>query len=341
MKRIRLIILSLGSLLILAGTPSLKQVQAAENEVGYSVQAILPENQKNPKVTYFDLQVEPGKQQDLQVQIFNHENTELTVEITPTAASTNRNGLIVYEDREKFDASLKYPLPELVDMESSTVTIPAEETKVVTVQLTVPEETFDGVILGGLHFEKVPEEDPESNEEGISIENRYAYVIGLQLSENDEPVEPQLEQKSIEPSLVNYRTAVIAQIQNPQPLLMGGVEISAQVFEEKSTAPIKEQKMEDVSFAPNSTMDFVIDWENRSLEPGDYRLEMAAVEGDKIWEWSETFTITGEASEISAEAVELEEELFDPMILFIVIGVLILMVIILTVKLLKKEKTTT
>lgn len=339
MKKATLTILSLcGMLLLLMEALSVNRVHATEGQVGYSVQAILPENQKDPKVSYFDLQVEPGQQQNLQVEIFNHENTELTVEVTPTVSSTNRNGLVVYEEQDELDESLTYPMTELVMMESNTVTVPAGESKIITAQLAAPEDSFEGIILGGLHFEKVPDEEAESSGEGVSIENRYAYVIGLQLSQSDEAVEPQLNLKAIEPSLVNYRTAVIAQIQNPQPLLMGGVHISAQVFEAEGTEPIKESTMEDVSFAPNSTMDYVINWDNQYLEPGEYRLEMAAVDGEEIWEWSEPFAITEEASQLSEEAVELEEAPFDPTILYVVIGLLMVVIIFLAVRLFKKEK---
>lgn len=339
MKRIKFILLSLGCLLFLIGVPTSDQVYATEGQVGYSVQAILPENQKDPNVSYFDLQVVPGQQQELQVEIFNHENTELTVEVTPTVSSTNRNGLVVYEEQEAMDDSLMHPLPDLMEMESNTITVPAAETEVITLRLTAPEKSFDGVILGGLHFEKVPDEDTESSSEGVSIENRYAYVIGVQLSQTDEVIEPELNLKAIEPSLVNYRTAVIAQIQNPQPLLMGGVHISAQVFEAEGTEPIKESTMEDVSFAPNSTMDYVINWDNQYLEPGDYRLEMTAVDSEENWEWSEPFTITEEASLLSEDAVELEEGPFDPTILYVIIGVLIVIIIGLVIYVLKKGKS--
>lgn len=339
MKRAKpsLIILC-GLLLLLVGAAPAEKVYATDGRVGYSVQAILPENQRDAKVSYFDLRVEPGQQQDLEVEIFNHEDSELTVEVKPTVSSTNRNGLVVYEEQEEMDESLTYPLTELIEMESNIIDVPAGESKVVTVQLSAPEESFDGVILGGLHFEKVPEEEAESSGEGVSIENRYAYVIGLQLSQNDEPVKPELHLKSIEPSLVNYRTAVVAQIQNPQPLLMGGVEIKAHVYEAEGTEPIKESEMKEVSFAPNSTMDYVISWENQRLEPGEYRLEMTAVDGDETWEWNEPFTITEEASLLSEEAVELEKASFGPTILFIVIGILIIIILFLVFKLLKKER---
>ena len=36
-----------------------------------------------------------------------------------------------------------------------------------------------------------------------------------------------------------------------------------------------------MSMAPNSNMDFVIDWENQELEKGEYVLKMQAQTGEK------------------------------------------------------------
>ena len=66
------------------------------------------------------------------------------------------------------------------------------------------------MILGGLHFEKVNQEDESS--QAVQIQNKYAYLIGIQLSENDHEVNPDLQLKNITPQLVNYRTAVVANI---------------------------------------------------------------------------------------------------------------------------------
>jgi len=202
-------------------------VQADEN-VGYSVQAELPDNQLDPSVSYFDLRVEPGQEQELQVTVFNHENEEITVRTVVYNASTNRNGLVVYEEQEEIDESLKTPISELVTFEETEWTIPAASAEVITATLNTPEASFDGIKLGGLHFEKVMEDT--GAEEGINIQNKYDYVIGLQISENDEEVEPALALASVAPELVNHRTAVVANIQNSQPVLMEDLHIEAKIY---------------------------------------------------------------------------------------------------------------
>lgn len=292
---------SLVFLFIFAVSASLVQ---AEGTVGYSVQAQLPENQRDDSVSYFDLRVEPGQEQDLHITIYNHGNEEITIRGDVYDASTNSNGLIVYEEQEELDPSLQNPVTELVTLEDGEWTIPADESETVTANLEIPEEPFDGIKLGGFHFEKVPDE--EETQEGVSIQNRYAYVIGLQLSEKDEDVASKLNLLSVNPQLVNHRTAVVAQVQNDQPVLMNGVTIQAKVFEQGETEPVREIEQTDIRMAPNSTMDFIIDWNNRPLQEGTYRLEMTATDGEDAWEWQEEFTIREEDEVLNEEAVEIE-----------------------------------
>lgn len=309
----------------------------AEERVGFSVEAQLPENQLNEKNTFFDLRVEPGQEQELETIVYNHGNEEITVHVSLYDASTNSNGLVVYEEQEELDSSLKQPVTEIVTLEQDKITIPAGESTVVTASVTVPEEPFEGIKLGGLHFEKVPEETAEA-EKGVTIQNKYAYVIGLQLSESDEKVAPELHLNSVEPTLVNHRTAVVANLQNSQPVLMRNVTIDAKVFEEDETEAIKELHQENVNIAPNSNMDVVIDWENQPLTAGNYRLELQASDGTNEWEWEEKFTISEEAKTLNEEAVELETE--GSYLGWFIAGIALLIVIILILlAYIKKLKT--
>lgn len=121
-------------------------------------------------------------------------------------------------------------------------------------------------------------------------------------------------------------------------MIVGDVSISAEVFEADGEEPIKTAEMESAQFAPNSTMDFVIDWENEYLAPGDYRLEMIAESGDYEWSWNEAFSITDEQSQISDEAVELERfSWLTPQLLLLIILILIIVIVVLVYRLNKNK----
>lgn len=94
----------------------------------------------------------------------------------------------------------------------------------------------------------------------MQINNQYAYVIGLQVTEDeDQEAISNLNLTGIEPSLVNYRTAIIAKLQNNQPFILGNIDIEAEVYDANGQETIKTATLEAANFAPNSMLDFVID----------------------------------------------------------------------------------
>lgn len=331
----------LAFLLLFLAPLSSVQADASEGTVGYSVQAILPDNQQDSNVTYFDLLMEPNQEQDIQVEIFNTTNEDAVIKVAVTNAVSNRNGVIDYTNTEaEVDSSLATPLTEIAVVESPTVSIPAASSKIVTVHLEMPPEEFDGIILGGLYFEKQPTED-ETQSEGVSIENRYSYVIGVQLSETDTVIAPDLQLKNVGPGLANGRTALIAEIQNTEPVILRNLDITTAVYDEHNEL-IRSVKSEDYSMAPNSTMDYTIDWENQKIEGGEYIVNLHATNGQREWTWEKRFFVEKqEAAGINEEAVELDNNRLIGSILlgtFLVLAGIIL-ILILYIRKLKRKMT--
>lgn len=141
--------------------------------------------------------------------------------------------------------------------------------------------------------------------------------------------------------LVNHRPAVVARIQNSQPLLMEDVTIKAKVYEENSSKSIRETKQEGIQMAPNSTMDFVIDWNNEQLQAGTYQLKITATAGKNEWKWQEQFSISKEDEVINDNAVGLEDSTPNFVGWYItgILGLLVIILFLITyIRRLKKEK---
>ena len=173
----------------------------------------------------------------------------------------------------------------------------------------------------------------------MQINNQYAYVIGLQVTEDeDQEAISNLNLTGIEPSLVNYQTAVVTKLQNDQPFILGNIDIEAEVYDANGQEAIKTATLEAANFAPNSSMDFVIDWENQYLEPGDYRQKLTALNDHDERTWDEPFTNTDDQAEISDDAVELESRWFTPQVFIGIIVVLVIIIIILLIVLRKRKK---
>ncbi|EUJ25302.1 DUF916 domain-containing protein, partial [Listeria cornellensis] len=187
MKKAFLVISLIMSVVMLVLNSGDGIVNAAEGDVGYSVQAVIPENQIDKEKTYFDLQMKPGQQQTLEIIVQNGGAEEIDVAPVINYASTNKSGIIDYSQKstEKRDKSLKTALPDIAKIKNGEeiLTVPAKGSKKVEIEVTMPEKSYDGIILGAVQFKKVDKSNDESKNEGISIQNEYSYVVGVRLSE--------------------------------------------------------------------------------------------------------------------------------------------------------------
>lgn len=193
----------------------------AEGSMAYSAKANIPENQINKTLTYFDLKMEPGQEQEITLTVSNSSDKQTTIILSPNIATTNQNGVIDYsQTKGKLDSTLKTPLSSVISKEQE-VTLAPNETKQVPFTLKMPDKSFNGLLLGGFYVTKKEEaEDSKEAEKNVQIKNNYSYVIGIQLRESLEEVKPQLKMNQIKPALLNYRTAVTVNLQNTEATII-------------------------------------------------------------------------------------------------------------------------
>lgn len=314
---------------------------AQDGEVPYSVQGILPDNQVNNDVTYFDIEMEQGEEQDLEVVIYNSSDEPITVNVDNNSATTNSNGIIIYDEAEEEPhETMENPFSEISSLSETEVEIEAGSQETVTLNVEAPEESFDGIILGGLYFTMEPDESED--ESSLAIQNQYSYALAVQITEagNDAEVEPELELMGIEPGIVSHRTGLQTQFVNTSPVIIGGLEFEANVYESGSDEPIYTRTDENFTIAPNSVFNYPVMFENQRLEPGTYTFRAEASNGDSDWSFEEEFEITEEvADEANEEAVELEEDY--SWLVYVVIGlaaVVLLLIIAVIYLIIKRRK---
>ncbi|CAD5898849.1 conserved exported hypothetical protein [Carnobacterium maltaromaticum] len=304
----------------------------AADAMAYSVKANIPENQINKASTYFDLKMEPNQKQEISLTISNSSDEEATIRVLPNVAMTNQNGVIDYSQAEaKHDSSLKNPISSIIS-KAQEVTLKPKETKDISFTLQMPEKEFDGLILGGFYISKKADANKAKDEEkDVQIKNEYSYVIGLQIRENTNEVKPVMELNEIQPTLLNYRTAVTANLQNTQATIINGLSVDAKVMKKGESTVLHETKKEELSMAPNSNFNFPVSWDNQSLDAGKYVMQVVAKAGDDEWEFEKEFEITAkESKSMNEEAVELEksETNWLVIILSVVGGLLVLIIIV-------------
>jgi hypothetical protein len=313
---------------------------ADSSESAYSVSANIPESQVNKNLSYFDLLLSPKQQEDISIHLSNNSKEEAVYLIDVNNAATNSNGVIDYGQTDlKKDSSAKYVLNQLVTPKNQEVTLKAGEEKDIPFHVTMPDKSFSGMVLGGIHISK---KDSESKKlDGTAIRNKYAYVIGVKLQNDTKAVAPDLKLRSAKPGLQNSYTTIFANIQNPEPTIISKTAIDAKITKKGSDKVLYETKKDNLSIAPNTNFDFPISLDKKEIAAGDYTVTIDAKEGNtnKTWHLTTDFTIKADkAKKINHEAVT-EKQGIPYLPIIIGVGILLVLIILfLSYKLLKQKR---
>lgn len=281
--------------------------QSEAAELNFSVQAIIPENQIDKKQSYFDLKMEPGQSQNLAVLITNNSAKDIVVNASANTATTNDNGIAAYDKTtKKPDDSLRVNFSEIAKVEPE-ISIPANSSVQEIVHISLPKESFKGVVLGGLVFSEKVMEDKKNQKTDNQITNRYAYTIAVQLTETNKEVTPNLKLKGVTAGQVNFRNVILAAIQNDQPTIIKNLKLKGAIYKKNSKKVLYQTEATDRRMAPNSTFNFAIDLDNQEMKPGDYIFKGKASTGGRSWTFSKEFKIkSSEAKTYNKKAVELK-----------------------------------
>ena len=335
MKKRNLLVFLMGFMSLLIG---INKVSAAE--MSFLVQADIPTNQVGKSQSYFDLRMKPGQAQDLTVEMRNDTKDDVTVEVLPNTAITNDNGIVEYNNTtKKRDSSLKVGFKDIATADKE-VTIPAKSTKLLKIHVQMPKNEYTGTILGGVYFTEKTSAETNKTQKGSQIVNRYAYVIGVKLTENDQVVNPALKLNSVKADQVNYRNVVTANIQNTESAILTDLSIKGQIYRQGQKEVLYQATRKNLRMAPNSNFDYGISLNNKAFKPGKYTFKGVAKSKDKTWRFEKDFEIKGEtASKYNKKAVSLEKDnTWIYILIGVIIFVLLLIVILVLMRKLKKAR---
>lgn len=269
----------------------------------------------------------PGEKQKLIVKLRNTTDKEIVINPHIQSAKTNKNGVIDYTPNKiKKDDTLKIAMEDIAKVPKE-VTVPPQSEKDLTIEVTVPKDKFDGVILGGIYLKEDTSKNKEEDKENdVAIKNEYSYVVALQMRQNDNKVKPMLHMNEVNPETQNARNVIVANIQNSEPMIISKLKIDATVNKKGSKDNLAILKKENLQVAPNSNFNIAVPLEGEKLEAGTYILNMKAESAGKEWQFKKEFSISADkATTMNEKDVTLEKE--TPTMLYIFLGVAFLIVI--------------
>jgi len=276
---------------------------------GFSVNPVFPDNQVSGTTGFFDLKVVAGQRQEIAVEVENARSTPFTVEIELYTAGTNSNGIIDYSFPGQVDETIAHRFSDLARLTTGTeITVPAHSSMVVPITIDIPEDGFDGVILGSV-FVLLGITEEELAEAGM-LANRFAYAFAVRLQETEQVFEPDFILGDVRADVVHGRATFVSEIRNPLPRLTMGVNMNAQLYPAGGNSAVFVTENMSVDFAPNTVFTFnMIDFEGFGVQPGPYIMRLQLEHEGKNWDFEREFTVAAQqADNINTAAVNLQQQ---------------------------------
>lgn len=273
--------------------------ESTEEEMGFSVESVIPDNQVDTTKTYFYLAITPDQKQTIQVKVKSLDETPMTIQVNLHDAVSSSVGAIDYaKDQPRLDSSMKNPITSFVKIKNDVkeIKLNGKEEKTIELEISPPKESFSGVKLGSIRFLRKNE---KKDQKQTGLIPQYARVIALMLTEDEESFNhgADLHLKKVGLQLSNGRKVIAARIQNDQPKVLQEMTIQGEIHRKGEKETLDKHKMEKFSVAPNSNFDFEIPLGLEDFAAGTYVFSGKAEGDGRNWKWNQEFTIGKEQAE--------------------------------------------
>lgn len=296
------ILLLLGAFLF---TPSaFAQSNETAQGMGFTFDLQFPNSQQG-EAGFWDLLLPPNTSETMTITLRNTSPQPITVDMRIVSAKTTAAGVISYTPNElAFDESLKHNIEELIEAPEYVELMVGEE-RTITLDVAMPTEEFDGMLLGSLYMQRRPTEEEDAQTQG-NILNRFSFVVGIVLRNNNNATEKNVVLNEVIAGLDNQHTAILIDLSNVQSEILPDVSIEAGITRAGEDEVLFLHTQSQMRMAPNTRMLFPVQLRGQRIQPGDYTAHIVLYsEGDR-WEWNENFTVTAdEAREMNESAVGL------------------------------------
>lgn len=259
---------SFNAVKVFAADSDAQSSSSKKQESGFSIQAIIPSEQENQKLGYFDMNVEPNTTRKVGVRMFNTGLKPITVTVQANNAYTSNNGSIAYNkyNQDLYQAKTKAVSDLVQDKREKKVTIEPNGYKEAYFTIKMPEESYQGIILGAVTATAAV---TTSKSEQITINNRVAYSLGIVLREGDTgALIPKFSFGTVRPKAMATETGVNIAMTNSEAINAPKMTMKTKFYRDKKL--YKTINQSSIEMAPYSHFEHFIPIK---LKAGNYTLK--------------------------------------------------------------------
>ncbi|WP_230914184.1 DUF916 and DUF3324 domain-containing protein [Agrilactobacillus fermenti] len=289
----------------------------------FTVQAIIPDEQQNKDLGYFDLTAKPNSEHTLGLRIFNTGVRQLNVSVELNNAYTSDGGVVAYDrhNQKLIDPTTKSMADLVENKRQQTVKLAPGELKTVNFKVKAPAERYKGMILGAVVASaKV---DPTKSE-SVTINNRISYNIGVVLRQDDTDVKPSILVGRATPGIRQLQKGILLPLHNRAAMNASRMAINAKIYH--SGQVIKTINRANMQMAPFSKFTYFLPVK---LKAGNYRIKGSIIPTNGgQQDFDQRFTVTkAEAKRSAIPKAARQSSNLGWIILLIVLGIILIAVI--------------
>ena len=221
-------------------------------ETGLKVTPIQAASQRDKTEAFFDLVLQPGRSETLDVQLQNVTARNQVVDVAVLPASTSDDGRVQYRNEVKFDPSLRDNLKDMVEA-PNRITVPAGKTILYHAKITMPKRTLPGMVAGAMIF--TPEKTNDATTTNMGVTNNFQYSVGILARNENRSWQPNLSIAGVSSKQQANMTSIAVRFRNTTATFLNQLTVETTVSKAGKTYS---RNQSDMQMAPNSTFDYSV-----------------------------------------------------------------------------------
>lgn len=328
-------LLAILTLLVINQPLSIK-AQSNNSTLPFEVSITVPGNQLDSIQSYFNLDLNKGQVQSLNVQLKNKKDTSITVDVKSANALTSPNGGIMYIDKKEIPQSKLTDKSFYMDEHikgPKKVSLEGNEIKTITIEFIAP--TQAGIYLGGLLFQLDGDmnKNYDSNDElNFSVNNKIEYAVAIQanveMKEGNSEIKL-LKSKGTQVEVFPAGPQLHFLLENENADIVRDVKIKYEVFKGES---LFYGDLIPFNIAPKSKVGIAIPWKAEEFENGEYTLKVTVIQNQNANVFTEKFQVTASSvrdyAEKTGEFRVLPSIAISPSILMLCAGAILIFILL-------------
>ena len=299
---------------------------SVNSQRSYAIRALLPNNQIDPQVTYWVLQLKNDQKQELSTQVINTGKKPITVTLEANDGITASNAKIVYDDAKAqlYPKSAVSFSSLVAGPRSKKVTLEPGKVKTVTFVIKAPQDTnYSGIILGGIRSLAQVDSSEKGN---LMLHQQVQYYISVVLQGKDMSASPRVTFGSqVTPKVNAGRMILSLPTTNDQMINASQVTTKLVLTDRDGGKEIEKTNQTGLSIAPNSRFNWA--FPVKKLAGGNYRMRLT-VSGRNLKTQTITrnFSISQVQAKTAAAYGQRPAQLNMGMIVMLIILIILLMI---------------